>query len=51
MYVDSYQRNIFIESAANGRHNKKLDMRMDYAYTYPNAIIRYKASDMQIYVK
>ena len=26
--------------------NAKAQMRMDYAHTYPNATIRYKASDM-----
>ena len=30
--------------------NKELDILMDYAHTYPNAIIGYKASDMQLYV-
>ena len=30
--------------------NAKAQMLMDYAYTYPNATIRYKASDMQLHV-
>ena len=30
--------------------NAKAKMLMDYAHTYPNATIRYKASDMQLHV-
>ena len=30
--------------------NDKATMLMDYAHTYPDAIIRYHASDMQLYI-
>ena len=30
--------------------NKKFDMLIDYAHTYPNTIIRYKTSYIQLYV-
>ena len=44
-------KEIYLQQAqpAEDTHTK-VNMLMDYTHTYPNAIIRYKASDMQFYV-